>query len=113
MRPFRSSTRSLVGSIIAACVFDAWPSVLSAGSDRASAQQPFQAADSLKQAITPELSAYVENLIHDAAVPGLSLGVVRLSDHGSIYTEFGAWGNSTEDFDPVTPKVRSYRGNRL
>lgn len=75
-------------------------------------QLPLQESpDSTRGAITPEVSSYIQDLIRDNGVPGLSLGVVRLSGNGTIYTEYGAWGNATEDHDPVTPQTLFHIGS--
>ncbi|KAH8102687.1 beta-lactamase/transpeptidase-like protein [Cristinia sonorae] len=46
-----------------------------------------------KKLITPELTYFIERLIADEQIPGLSLGLVR-SD-GQV--EYGAWGQKDED----------------
>ncbi|GJE94198.1 beta-lactamase/transpeptidase-like protein [Phanerochaete sordida] len=48
--------------------------------------------------ITPELAAFVETLIEDNNVPGMTLGVVH--SNGTI--ELGAFGRRTEDGDAIT-----------
>ena len=59
-----------------------------------------------KTAITPEISAFAERLLKERGVPGLSIGVVRLDGaHNEVLTEFGQWGNRTEDGDSVEPGV--------
>ncbi|RPD58606.1 beta-lactamase/transpeptidase-like protein [Lentinus tigrinus ALCF2SS1-7] len=65
-------------------------------------QQP--SASRSKSAITPEISAYAEGLLKEKQVPGLSVGVVRV-DGDSIVTEFGAWGNVTEDGNATKPET--------
>ncbi|THH01375.1 hypothetical protein EW026_g1301 [Hermanssonia centrifuga] len=59
-------------------------------------------ANTGNQAITPELSFYLQGLLDVSDVPGLSVGVVRLSGKGEVETEYGSWGNMTEDGDKVT-----------
>ena len=54
-------------------------------------------------ALDSQFSKYVEDVMHEWNVTGLAL--VVLKPDGS--TEFGNWGKSTEDGDPVTPDVRS------
>lgn len=54
-----------------------------------------------KQAITPELSMYVETIMRENGVPGLALGVFQNSGE----SEFAAWGNRTEDGEPLTTDV--------
>ncbi len=66
-------------------------------------------ANTGNQAITPELSSYLQGLLDVSDVPGLSVGVVRLSGKGEVETEYGSWGNMTEDGDKVTHEVRFYR----
>ena len=59
-------------------------------------------------AITPEVSALAQSLLAEPfLVPGVSVGVVRLAG-GSVITEYGAWGNRTEEGDPADPEVRTY-----
>lgn len=58
-------------------------------------------ASCTKQAITPELSMYVENLMRKEGVPGLALGVFQNSGE----SEFAAWGKRTEDGEPLTTDV--------
>ena len=50
--------------------------------------------------ITPGFSNFVQRLLTDHHVKGLSLAVVRADG-----VEYGAWGNSTEEGDSVTPDV--------
>ncbi|KAI0742270.1 beta-lactamase/transpeptidase-like protein [Daedaleopsis nitida] len=57
-----------------------------------------------RTALTPEVSAYAKSLLVGGLLPGLSVGVVHL-DNGSVSTEFGTWGNMTEDGDPVKPEA--------
>ncbi|RDX40970.1 beta-lactamase/transpeptidase-like protein [Lentinus brumalis] len=66
--------------------------------------QPSLGGSRSKSAITPEISAYVADLLKDRYVPGLSVGVVRV-DGDSVVTEFGAWGNMTEDGNATTPET--------
>ena len=65
-----------------------------------------------RRAITPEISALTEQLLKERHVPGFSVGVVRL-ERGSANTEYGSWGNMTEDGLPVTPDVRSHTMQRM
>jgi hypothetical protein len=60
------------------------------------------------QAITPALSSFTRRLLSEAGAPGLSLGIVYLDEDNSVQTEYGAWGNMTEDGDAVTPQVCRY-----
>ena len=57
--------------------------------------------------ITPNISALAQ-AIQDAGVPGQSVGVVRLNN-SSVEVQYGAWGNYTEDGNPVVPDVRVSR----
>ena len=54
--------------------------------------------------ITPDLSAYVEATLQQNDIPGTVVGFVRLNN-GSVTTEFGAWGNMTEEGTPVVLEV--------
>ena len=57
-----------------------------------------------KRAITPEVSAYAEELLKKHGTPGLSVGVVQL-DGDNVITEFGSWGNRTDDGLKVSKEV--------
>lgn len=59
-------------------------------------------ATRLNHAITPAFSTFVEGFIAENHILGLSLGVVYRD--GSS-TEYGVWGNRTEDGDKVSPEV--------
>ncbi|CAL1697847.1 unnamed protein product [Somion occarium] len=51
-----------------------------------------------KRAITPELSAYAQKVMDEYQTPGLSIGVVHFDKGtGKVETEYGFWGNKTED----------------
>ncbi len=65
-----------------------------------------QAPKGFRRLITPELSAHAEQLIAGSLTPGLSLGVIQLDrSKKDVQTEFGAWGNRTEDGDKTTQDV--------
>ena len=55
-------------------------------------------------AITPEVSAFAEELRKVHNIHGISVGVVRL-DGASVSTEYGSWGAMNEDGDAVDPHV--------
>jgi len=57
--------------------------------------------------LTPEFSDYVEHVMEENRVPGLSLAVVRKD--GAL--ELGAWGNKTEDGELVTADTLYYIGS--
>ncbi|KAJ7162602.1 beta-lactamase/transpeptidase-like protein [Mycena crocata] len=78
--------------------------VLTAVPGRGTSQIPFDESMYMShnypsRVITDELSSYIQNQLQINNVTGLSLGVVL--PNGKM--EFGAWGNRTEDGDPVTP----------
>lgn len=52
-------------------------------------------------AITPDISSYVDRLLADWRVHGLSVGVVRLTDDGEIHTDLGSWGTMSEEGEPA------------
>ena len=58
-----------------------------------------------KRAITPEISALAQRLMEEENIPGLTVGFIRVNED-SVDTEFGAWGNMTEQGRPVEPEVR-------
>ena len=76
----------------------------SAASPHSAARNNVELTTGSASAITPEISALAESLIADYNVPGISVGVVRLNG-SSVTTEFGAWGNRTEDGDPADSQV--------
>lgn len=51
--------------------------------------------------LTPEFNKFIEDVLANGTVPGLTLGVV----HPSGETEFGAYGRKTEDGDKMTTDV--------
>lgn len=91
---------ALPGTLIFLCI--AWylyyaPSQISFGIFRTrSAYYPA----TTKHVITPELDAFIGELVQNGTVPGLSLGVVHLDK-----AEFGEWGRRTEDEDVMTADV--------
>ena len=73
---------------------------------------PSQPSAHSGRALTPELSAYAEQLLEDFGIHGASVGVVyRNKTTGSVETEFGTWGNRTEEGDAVQKDVRAPRGS--
>ncbi|KAM5536134.1 hypothetical protein V8D89_010233 [Ganoderma adspersum] len=82
-------------------IFPLSPSV---ASPHSAAHNNVELATGSASAITPEISALAESLIADYNVPGISVGVVRLNG-SSVTTEFGAWGNRTEDGDPADSQM--------
>lgn len=54
-----------------------------------------------QRVITDEFSAFVRDVLSETNVRGLSLGIIKPG--GSL--EFDAWGNRTEDGDPVDSEV--------
>lgn len=67
-----------------------------------------RASKGFKQAITPEVSAYAEELLQQYHTPGLSVGVVQF-DGDEVVNEFGFWGNKTEDGLKVSNEVSIQR----
>ena len=53
------------------------------------------------QTITPAFVQYIEELMRNNSIPGLALAVVDSTGKA----ELGAWGNRTEDGDPMTSDV--------
>ena len=78
------------------------------GASNSPAQTPLQLSSSLdvtnNVAITPEVSAFAEELRKVHNIHGISVGVVRL-DGASVSTEYGSWGAMNEDGDAVDPHV--------
>lgn len=50
-----------------------------------------------KLAITPELSAFIEDIMQIDDIPGISLGIVHTTDLKATDVELRAWGKKTED----------------
>ncbi|KAL4254577.1 class-A beta-lactamase family protein [Abortiporus biennis] len=57
-----------------------------------------------KEALTPSVSAFIENLMKTMSTPGVSVGVVHLQN-GTVRTEFGNWGTRSEEGDRVVPET--------
>ncbi|KAI0645099.1 beta-lactamase/transpeptidase-like protein [Trametes meyenii] len=57
--------------------------------------------------ITPGVSAFVQELLDRSAIPGLSLGVVRLDNDRQPTIERASWGRQTEEGDgnDLTPQA--------
>ena len=55
----------------------------------------------LQKTITPEFSSFIEQILESSPINGLSLSIVRKDS----VTEYGAWGNKTEDGVSMTPTV--------
>ena len=73
-------------------------------------QQPFVGDNSdapLRKIITPTVSHFVSNVTHQAQIPGLSMGVVRLGADQDAIVELATWGNQTEEDngDDMKPDV--------
>ncbi|KAJ3557983.1 hypothetical protein NM688_g1175 [Phlebia brevispora] len=61
--------------------------------------------EELHSIFTPELSTFIEEVVDNENIPGLSLAVV----HGEQYTtEFKTWGRKTEDGDEMTSDTIFY-----
>ena len=54
-----------------------------------------------QQTLTPGFSTFIEQILESSRINGLSLSIVRKDG----VTEYGAWGNKTEDGISVTPRV--------
>ena len=73
-------------------------------SPRGTARDNIEVASRSASAITPEISALAESLVTNSHVPGINVGVVRLNG-SSVVTEYGSWGNRTEDGDLADSRV--------
>ncbi|TFK79700.1 beta-lactamase/transpeptidase-like protein [Polyporus arcularius HHB13444] len=76
--------------------------LLSSASPNPGPRADVRTASSTAGLINPEVSAYAQGIIDSNLTPGLTLSVVRLNNN-SVTTDFGAWGNRTEDGDPAQP----------
>lgn len=54
---------------------------------------------SRKPTITPEFGTYVEKVLKDAGVPGVTIGIVHSGAGDKPEFELGAWGRKTEEGD--------------
>lgn len=54
--------------------------------------------------ISPKFSDFVEGLLEKSNIKGLTLSVIRKNGE----TEYGAWGNRTEEGDATRPSVSSF-----
>jgi hypothetical protein len=52
--------------------------------------------------LTPEVSASIDAIRRNASIPGYSIALVKLGKE----TEFGSWGNMTEDGKLISEDVR-------
>ena len=57
--------------------------------------------------VTGKFSKYIQDVLDDRHIKGLSLAVIKSSDDAETEVEFGSWGVKTEDGDAVNPKVSS------
>lgn len=57
-------------------------------------------------AVTGDLSSSVERARSNQNIPGLSMGIVRLTQSGEVETKFGSWGKVTEEGLETTSQVR-------
>jgi hypothetical protein len=54
------------------------------------------------EVLTPEVSASIDAIRRNASIPGYSIALVKLGKE----TEFGSWGNMTEDGKLISEDVR-------
>lgn len=54
-------------------------------------------ASDVSRVITPEVSAFIEDLRGTSHIPGIALGVVRVAPDNEPVVEFGSWGRMTEE----------------
>ena len=87
-----------------ATLFAIFPFSPGLASPRSTAPDNIEVGSQSASAITPEISVLAESLIAADRVPGISVGVVRLNG-SSVITEYGAWGNRTEDGDLADSQV--------
>lgn len=59
------------------------------------------ASSTSQRTITPEFDTFIEQILEKSQINGLSLSIVRKDG----VTEYGAWGNRTEDGISMTPTV--------
>ena len=60
-----------------------------------------------KKIITDKFSKYIQNVLDDRHIKGLSLALIKSSDGAEAEVEYGSWGVKTEDGDAVDTKVSS------
>ncbi|CCM00547.1 uncharacterized protein FIBRA_02581 [Fibroporia radiculosa] len=74
----------------------------------AAIDSPLSTSPAVKWAITPTVSTFAEKALGQWNIPGMSVGVVRVTDAGEVQTDFGGWGKVNEDGDPPTPDTLFY-----
>ncbi len=57
---------------------------------------------------SPEFNGFIEEVMRNGSIPGISLGVVRLGKDKEPIVKLGSWGRKTEDGDghDLSPDVR-------
>ena len=60
-----------------------------------------------KKIITDKFSKYIQDVLDDRHIKGLSLALIKSSDGAEAEVEYGSWGVKTEDGDAVDTKVSS------
>ncbi|KAI0708815.1 beta-lactamase/transpeptidase-like protein [Cerioporus squamosus] len=48
---------------------------------------------------SPEFNGFIEEVMQNGSIPGISLGVVRLGEDNKPIVQLGSWGRKTEDGD--------------
>ena len=77
---------------------------------RGGGPEPGSAPQDTKRIFTPELTAFIQDVVEQNKIPGLSLGVVHGADHTS---EFATWGRRDEDGTKVTQDVSSFNSTDI
>ena len=54
-----------------------------------------------KVILTPELTKFIQEVVTNGSLPGLSIGIV----HSGGVVEFGTWGKKSEDGEKMTSDV--------
>lgn len=57
-----------------------------------------------QRTITPAFNTFIEGILEKSDINGLSLSIIRKAG----VTEYGAWGNKTEDGNSMKPTVSKY-----
>lgn len=60
---------------------------------------------------SPEFDGFIEEIMKNGSIPGVSLGVVRLGEDRQPIVQLGSWGRKTEDGNghDLSPDVRTLK----
>ena len=59
---------------------------------------------------SPEFDGFIEEIMKNGSIPGVSLGVVRLGEDRQPIVQLGSWGRKTEDGEAPLPTTTTMAG---